>query len=72
MACCDRQGTLQTKTAFHRRSASRRIRDAAELKGDSQGRGNSGVFLQGLRDSGARPFENPTYADGQAAAIYGQ
>lgn len=45
----------------------------AEVKGNSQGRGNSGVFLQSryevqVLDS----FENPTYADGQAAAIYGQ
>ena len=42
-------------------------------KGHSQGRGNSGVFFCGryevqVLDS----FENPTYADGQAAAIYGQ
>jgi hypothetical protein len=44
-----------------------------EVKGDSQGRGNSGVFLMGryevqILDS----FDNPTYADGQAAALYGQ
>lgn len=41
--------------------------------GNSQGRGNSGVFLMGryevqILDS----HENPTYADGQAAALYGQ
>ncbi len=45
----------------------------AVVKGNSQGRGNSGVFLQGryevqVLDS----YENPTYADGQAGAIYGQ
>jgi hypothetical protein len=45
----------------------------AQVKGDSQGRGNSGVFLQSryevqVLDS----FDNPTYADGQAGAIYGQ
>jgi hypothetical protein len=43
------------------------------VKGNSQGRGNSGVFLQKrfeiqVLDS----FENPTYADGQAGAVYGQ
>ena len=42
-------------------------------KGESQHRGNSGVFFAGryeiqILDS----FENPTYADGQAAALYGQ
>jgi len=40
---------------------------------NSQGRGNSGIFLMGryeiqVLDS----FSNPTYADGQASAIYGQ
>ncbi len=44
----------------------------AEVKGNSQGRGNSGVFLFGnfevqVLDS----FENKTYADGQASALYG-
>jgi len=43
------------------------------VKGDSQGRGNSGVYLMGkyevqVLDS----FENPTYADGSAGSIYGQ
>lgn len=41
--------------------------------GTSQGRGNSGVLIMGryeiqVLDS----YENPTYADGQAAAMYGQ
>ena len=44
-----------------------------EPKGSSQGRGNSGVFFLGryevqILDS----FQNPSYADGQAAALYGQ
>jgi hypothetical protein len=44
-----------------------------EVQGDSQERGNSGVFLAGryevqVLDS----FHNKTYADGQAGAIYGQ
>ena len=42
-------------------------------RGTGQGRGNSGVFLMGkyevqVLDS----YENVTYADGQAAALYGQ
>ena len=45
----------------------------ATVKGDSQGRGNSGVYLMGsyeiqVLDS----FENKTYADGSAGSIYGQ
>jgi hypothetical protein len=43
------------------------------VTGASQGRGNSGVFFEGryevqVLDS----YRNPTYADGQAGAIYGQ
>lgn len=42
------------------------------VKGNSQGRGNSGVYLQGryeiqVLDS----WENPTYSNGQAGAFYG-
>jgi hypothetical protein len=46
----------------------------ADVHGDSQNRGNSGIMFQGGRyelqvlDS----YQNPTYADGQAGAIYGQ
>ena len=43
------------------------------VSGNSQGRGNSGVYMMGkyevqVLDS----FDNPTYADGMAAAIYGE
>jgi hypothetical protein len=43
-----------------------------EVKGEGQGRGNSGVYLQGryeiqVLDS----YENKTYANGQAGALYG-
>jgi hypothetical protein len=45
----------------------------AEVKGDSQGRGNSGVFLMGLYEIQVLDcYDNPTYADGTTGAIYGQ
>ncbi len=45
----------------------------AEVSGESQGRGNSGVFLMDryevqILDS----YNNPTYANGQAASVYKQ
>lgn len=48
-------------------------RTPAEVKGDGQGRGNSGIFLQSnyelqVLDS----YENRTYSNGQAGAIYKQ
>jgi hypothetical protein len=43
------------------------------VKGESQGRGNSGVFLMGRYEIQVLDcYDNPTYADGTTAAIYGQ
>jgi hypothetical protein len=45
----------------------------AEVRGSSQNRGNSGIFLQGLYEVQVLDsVNNPTYADGQAGALYGQ
>ncbi len=42
-------------------------------KGEGQERGNSGVFLMGLYEIQVLDsYHNDTYADGQAAAVYGQ
>ncbi len=44
-----------------------------EVKGSSQGRGNSGIFLMGLYEVQVLDgFDNLTYADGLTGAIYGQ
>ena len=44
-----------------------------EIYADSQGRGNSGVFLMALYEVQVLDgYDNPTYADGATAAIYGQ
>lgn len=43
------------------------------VKGESQGRGNSGVFLMGLYEVQVLDcYGNPTYPDGTTGALYGQ
>ncbi|MCG9894979.1 MAG: DUF1080 domain-containing protein [Fimbriimonadaceae bacterium] len=43
------------------------------VKGEGQGRGNSGVFLMGLYEIQVLDcYQNPTYPDGTTGAIYGQ
>jgi hypothetical protein len=42
-------------------------------QGTDQGRGNSGIYIMGFYEVQVLDsFENDTYADGQAAALYGQ
>lgn len=69
----NRTGDIETKAEFGDCQLHVEWAAPSPAKGESQGRGNSGVFLFGryevqVLDS----FENATYADGQAAALYGQ
>ncbi len=69
----NRTGDIETKGEFGDCQLHVEWASPAQPKGDSQGRGNSGIFFFGryevqVLDS----YENPTYADGQAAAVYGQ
>lgn len=64
-------GQIDTKDTFGSCQIHLEWATPAEVKGNGQGRGNSGVLIHGwgevqVLDS----FENDTYADGQAAAIY--
>jgi hypothetical protein len=49
------------------------FREPVPPSGEGQERGNSGVFLMGLYEIQVLDsYENKTYADGEAAAVYGQ
>ena len=49
------------------------FRTPPDVRGDGQGRGNSGVFLMNRYEIQVLDcFENPTYADGTVGGIYGQ
>jgi hypothetical protein len=66
-------GAIKTKRAFGDIQLHIEWRTPAEVKGDGQNRGNSGVFLQEryelqVLDS----YNNKTYVNGQAGSIYKQ
>jgi hypothetical protein len=71
MEVVPKSGTLDTRDEFSSCQIHIEWATPAEVVGKSQGRGNSGVLIHGwgevqVLDS----FENDTYPDGQAAAIY--
>src|SRR5688572_12090712 len=73
MEVAPNSGDLRTKAAFGDVQLHVEWAAPAQVRGDSQNRGNSGIFLHGryevqVLDS----FDNLTYPDGQAGALYGQ
>jgi hypothetical protein len=71
--CVPKSGEIATKEEFGDIQLHIEFATPVPAVGNSQDRGNSGIHLMGqfewqVLDS----FENPTYADGGAAAIYGQ
>lgn len=68
-----RGGGITSKRAFGSCQLHVEWAAPAEVKGDGQGRGNSGIYLQGhyevqILDS----YQNQTYFDGQAGSLYKQ
>ena len=66
-------GMITTKQSFGDCQLHIEWRTPAEVKGEGQGRGNSGIFLMGryelqVLDS----YNNKTYSNGQAGSIYKQ
>jgi len=68
-----RTGDIRTKRDFGDCQLHVEWAPPTEVEGESQGRGNSGVFLMDRYEIQVLDgYDNVTYADGMTAAIYGQ
>ncbi len=68
-----RSGDIASKEKFGDVQLHVEWMEPADVGGSSQNRGNSGVFLMGLFEIQVLDsFRSPTYADGQAGAMYGE
>ncbi len=66
-------GEIKTKQLFGDCQLHVEWRTPAEVKGEGQGRGNSGIFLMGRYELQVLDnYNNVTYSNGQAASIYKQ
>ncbi len=66
-------GDIQTKRNFGSVQLHLEWRTPAIVESEGQGRGNSGVFLQGIYEVQVLDsYQNRTYSNGQAASIYKQ
>jgi len=66
-------GSIRTRESFGDVQLHLEFATPAEVVSASQGRGNSGVFfLERYEVQVLDSFDNVTYADGQAGALYGQ
>lgn len=66
-------GNIQTKASFEDFQLHLEWQSPLIIKGEGQGRGNSGIFLQGKYEIQILDNNNnPTYVNGQAGSIYKQ
>ncbi|HTL57234.1 MAG TPA: family 16 glycoside hydrolase [Candidatus Limnocylindrales bacterium] len=71
MECVPGSGYIRTKEKFGDCQLHVEWAAPTKVEGNSQGRGNSGVFLMGLVEVQVLDnYNNPTYADGFAASVY--
>jgi hypothetical protein len=68
----DKAGYIQSKQKFGSCQLHVEWASPSKVKGNGQGRGNSGVFLMGYEVQVLDSFNNETYPDGQAGALYGR
>jgi len=72
MECVLGSGYIRTKEQFGDCQLHVEWAAPKDVKGDSQGRGNSGIFPMGVVEVQVLDnYNNPTYADGFAASVYG-
>jgi hypothetical protein len=72
LTCVPGTGVIRTKEQFGDCQLHLEWAAPSVVKGDSQGRGNSGIFLMGICEVQILDsYNNPTYADGSANSIYG-
>jgi hypothetical protein len=73
LVCVPRSGVIQTKRKFGSVQLHIEWKAPSEVKGDGQGRGNSGVYMQELYEIQVLDsYNNRTYRNGQAGALYKQ
>lgn len=73
MEVVPKTGGIQTKAEFGDCQLHVEWAAPSEVVGESQGRGNSGVFLMNIYEVQVLDcYDNPTYPDGSTASIYGQ
>lgn len=67
------KGGIQTKQQFTDYQLHVEWRSPTKIEGEGQGRGNSGIFMQGLYEVQVLDsYNNRTYSNGQAASLYKQ
>ena len=70
--CVPKSGYVRTKAKFGDCKLHVEWASPTPPQGESQGRGNSGIFLMGLVEIQVLDnYDNPTYADGFACSVYG-
>jgi len=72
LECTPSSGYIRTKDQFADCQLHVEWAAPTPIKGESQGRGNSGIFLMGTCEVQVLDnYDNPTYADGFAGSVYG-
>lgn len=73
MQVVEGSGSIQTRDRFGDFQLHLEFATPAKVDGNSQGRGNSGVLMNGVYEVQVLDsYNNPTYPDGQCGAIYSQ